>query len=439
MRNVFLEKFLFPLGDVVLGTSFINRLNEVRRISSFSEVELDKLHRQKLSKILTYAVSKSSYYKALKIKLHEDPEKTLKQFPILTKSLLREECDNLLIGDKARCILYQTSGSSGTPTKVYVDKEEESIFRAILIGWWEWTGYRLGNPILQTGMTHRRGFVKTVKDFVTSTTYLNAFNLEKSYVVSILNKLREKPIHYLGGYASSLYLIAKIAKEEGIKIKFNSAICWGDKMFDHYRQTIEEVFNTKVYENYACNEGIMIGQKVDLPYYYIYTPNVHVEILDESWNEVSDGELGRVVVTKLDGYAMPMIRYYTGDLAIRLPREQYPESRLYNFPLLKQVVGRDTDLIFTPEGQYFIVHTFTGIFAKFDQIKQFRIIQDRLDSINIEYITGLNFTSEILKVIEREFVNKTATKLVINWHEVAEIPTGKSGKPQIIQNNLVTK
>lgn len=438
MNNTLLERLVFPLGDFVLGTSFMKRLHEYRKISKLSEKELSKLQYKKLSEVLTYATTKSPYYQSLDIALDmNNIERSLKQFPILTKDILRRESDNLLTKSKKQCILYQTSGSSGTSTQVYVDNEEESIFRAILICWWEWIGYRLGAPILQTGMTTQRGLIKSIKDFVTATTYVNAFNLDNTHVTAVLRNLKEKPIHFFGGYASSLYVIAKFAEEADLKIKFQAVISWGDKMFDHYKETIERVFNTKVYENYACNEGIMIGQKVDLPYYYIFTPNVFVELLDEDWREVEDGKVGRVVVTKLDGYAMPLIRYYTGDLAIRLPREKYPDNRRFSFPLLQQVIGRDTDLIYSPDGSVLIVHTFTGIFAKYQEIKQFRVIQSRLDSIVIEYIPGLHFRPEILATIEREFVNKTSSTLNVEWQPVAQILPGKSGKPQIIQNDLV--
>lgn len=438
MNNSFLEKVFFPLGDLLLGTSFSRHLHECRKISNLSEEGLYSLQNQKLSRLLTHAISNSSYYRSLNTTVDvTDIHRSLKQFPILTKDIVRREVDNLLTKRKEHCIQYNTSGSSGVATRVYVDKEEESIFRAILICWWEWTGYRLGDPILQTGMTMERGLIKSVKDFMTDTTYINAFNLTHTHVIRVLKKFENTSNCFFGGYASSLYVIAKFAEEAGIKLKFKSVISWGDKMFEHYKETIERVFDTKVYENYACNEGIMIGQKVDLPYYYIFTPNVFVELLDENWCEVEDGKLGRVVVTKLDGYAMPLIRYYTGDLAIRLPRSKYPEIRRYNFPLLQQVIGRDTDLIYSPDGSVLIVHTFTGIFAKYHEIKQFKVVQTQLDTITIEYIPGVSFKPEILSVIEKEFFDKTSSTLRIEWRLVFEIQPSKSGKPQIIQNDLV--
>lgn len=437
LLNFLNERVIFPIGDFVLGTSFSKNLRYVRTLSSLSESELLALQKKKLRNVLEYASGKSTYYGRVKWTNDKDIVASLKEFPVLTKSILRKESENLLTKPKEDCILYETSGSSGIATSVYVDKEEESLFRAILINWWEWTGYYLGKPLLQTGMTTSRGWVKAIKDYLTQTVYLNAFQLDEKYVVPVLRKLQNKKDFHLGGYAASLYVIAQIAERNALEIKFAGVISWGDKMFPHYKELIERVFKTTVFENYACNEGIMIGQKVDLPYFYINTPSVFLEILDNEGNEVKDGEMGRVIVTKLDGYAMPLIRYETGDLAVKLPKERYPIERKFNFPLLERVIGRDTDIVKTPEGNSLIVHTFTGIFEFYKEIEQFRIIQREIDSITIEYKPTHGFYPEILSIIEQDIRKKTQTAMAMNWIEVSKIPPTKSGKPQIILNELI--
>jgi len=440
MLNIFLEKLLFPIGDLLLGTSFIKNIKVCRELATRSESELTALQNRKLKNILEYASAKSSYYSKILWDRNEEVVTSLKKFPILTKSIVRAEELNLLTKPIKECIVYETSGSSGIATRVYVDKEEESIFRAILINWWEWTGYYLGKPILQTGMTIKRGIVKKIKDILTNTVYLNAFNLQEDQIEIAFKKIKsKKKSYYFGGYASSLYVIAQIAERKKIDIKFDGVISWGDKMFPHYQKKIEQVFATSVYENYACNEGIMIGQKVDIPYFYIYLPNVYLELIDDHGNEVVDGAIGRVIVTKLDGYAMPLIRYETGDLAVKLPREKYPMKRRFNFPLLERVIGRDTDIIKTPEGNTLIVHTFTGIFEFYREIRQFRVIQNTIDEILIEYIPDEGFHSNVLGLIEINFRVKTKSSIKIKWSEVFIIPSTKSGKPQIILNELVRK
>jgi phenylacetate-CoA ligase len=295
----------------------------------------------------------------------------------------------------------------------------------------------LGKPIFQTGMTLDRGIIKTAKDLITRTKYMNAFRIGEKDVLKNLHKIEGKSNYHLGGFASSLYVIAEVARKHNLRIHFDGAISWGDKLFNHYKNAVEDVFKTKVFENYALNEGFMVAAKKDLPYYYIYTPNIYLELLDKNGNEVPEGEMGHVVLTKLDGYAMPLIRYYTGDLAVKLPKNKYPQKREMAFPLLERVIGRDTDLIKTPDGNILIVHTFTGIFEFFPEIEQFKVIQHELNSITIEYIPSKLFKSEILNSIRKEVYELTGTGIEIYFKEVDHISPTRSGKPQIIESTLL--
>jgi phenylacetate-CoA ligase len=437
MKPNFVE-LLFLLADKLLGTTVIKNLNDVRNISQYQEHELIQLQHKKLQIMLNHALQKSSYYKALTIHSHSTSTaiELLNQFPILTKKILREHFQQIVAVTDKNLITYETSGSSGMATKVLLDKEEESICRAILIAWWEWCGYSLGKPIFQTGMTTKRGLIKSVKDFITRTQYMDAFHLSEETILRYLKKLPQTGF-YLGGYASSLYEIAKVAHKYNLNISFEGAISWGDKMFDHYMQKIEHTFNTKVYENYGCNEGIMIGQKVDLPYFYVYTPNVYIEIVDDNYHPVPNGQIGKVIATKLDGFVTPLVRYETGDLAIMLPKEKYPEQRRFNFPLLEKVIGRDTDIVVTPEGNKLIVHAFTGIFEFYQEIIQFRVIQSELSKITIEYIPDTAFYTDVLNKIEQDIHNKTSTTIEIDWQQVMYIPNSPSGKPQLIINHYL--
>ena len=80
---------------------------------------------------------------------------------------------------------------------------------------------------------------------------------------------------------------------------------------------IENKFNTEVFDTYGAAEGLMIAGECSEHKYHVLAPHVHIEILDEDGRTVPDGTLGQVVVTSLDNYLMPLIRYKIGDLAIK--------------------------------------------------------------------------------------------------------------------------
>lgn len=436
--STIIEKLLFPIGDYILGTEVSKQLKIQRRYHHFSEAALIDLQEDKLFKVLEHAENTCEVYKGIEID-KINPVQSLKKFPVIGKGTITENPQQFLSSkfDFKKLLKYESSGSSGIRSVVYIDKKEQSTFRAILINWWEWNGYWLGKNVLQTGISPDRGLIKGIKDWVLCTTYINAFGISEAEVLKILKKQQKKKgVHFIG-YASSLYVIAQIAKKHSLQIKFDKVISMGDKLFDHYKKLIEEVFNTEVVDAYGTNEGVMVGQTKDSPYFYIYTPSIYLEILDEFDHPLPDGILGRVVVTKLDGYAMPLIRYDTGDLAIKLPRSEYPIKRDYAFPLLEKVIGRNTDIIKTKDGKNLIVHTFTGIFEFFPEIKQFQVIQNEEDCIIIKYIKGVDFNKAVLDKIGVKFFERTGSLLSINWEEVEKIEASKSGKPQLIVNNLV--
>ena len=105
--------------------------------------------------------------------------------------------------------------------------------------------------------------------------------------------------------------------------------------------------------------------------------------------------------------------------------------------MLKKVVGRDTDLVRTSSGKSLIVHFFTGIFEFYSEIRQFRVIQNDINSIEIEYIPTAEFSTETLDKLKKDIEKYLGEEeLRVTFHSVDEIPATPSGKPQIIESNL---
>jgi phenylacetate-CoA ligase len=435
--NKFLEKILIPLYGYLFDNKFDKNIAEINRNIKLSELELIELQNKKLEHILKNAISFSPYYKSLNLSFINDPILFLKTFPVLDKKTLNKHNIDLLTCNIKKLLKQNSSGSSGVQSTVYWSKLEQSYHRANQILWWQWAGYKLGMPILQTGITPKRGLFKKIKDIVLNTYYIPAFVSSESNFNKAIDWVKTKNNVFLAGYASSLYVLSKFSKDKLKSVSFANAVCWGDKLFDHYRQSINDAFDVSIKETYGSAEGLMIAAQKDLPYMYIMTPNIYLELLDDFGNEVNDGEIGHVVVTSLIAESMPLIRYKLGDLAIRLPHNKYPYKREFNLPLLQKVIGRDTDLVRTSSGKFMIVHTFTGIFEHYPEIEQFCVIQKDLNSIDIEYIPRITFENKILEEIKNRilyFLNEHHFE--INFFEVKSIKPTPSGKPQIIVSHL---
>lgn len=435
MYRQFIEHIVLPLGDKVSGSTVMKQLKQWRTIGNQSEQSIQQLSEDKLQQLLTEVVQNVPYYHQYQNKDGLSPIAWLKTFPIMTKQEINAHIQTLTSKPLDQLIKKESSGSSGIHATTYMDRASLDTIRAIQMLWWEWAGWKIGQPILQTGMGKDRGRLKKVKDLVLRTNYTLAFGLSKNEVLDILTNNQQRKNTFLAGYASSLYVLAKTANESNINtIHFDAAVSWGDKLFPHYKEEIERAFHCKIKDTYGCSEGIMIAAQKDLDYYYIMTPHVHLELLDEHGNEVPDGELGRVVVTRLDTIGMPFVRYYTGDLAVKLPKDKYPKKRALNFPLLERVIGRDTDIVKTQKGGQMIVHFFTAIFQLEPSFQQFKIIQRDLTGIEVEYIPSAIFDPAAMARIETRIFEELKETISIKWKAVNDIPPTKSGKPQIIES-----
>ena len=437
MNNFLLEKIALPIGDLILKSNFVKSLNFWRSFDSLSELELISHQEKQLKNQLLYAQKHISKYKGIKINLNKKADEIIKSFPILTKDDLRSNPKSLQINNNQHVSRIYSSGSTGVSTWVSMNKSDLMSIQSLSIHLWELCGYKLGNPILQTGISPKRSRLKKMKDLFFGVHYVSAFTLSTDDLKKICSRLSKNNKYTLVGYPSSLNIIAEYIIENNINLKLKTVIGLGDKLFNHYKKNIEKAFGCKIHETYGSSEGFQIGFQADLDYMYLYTPQVYLELLDDNNNPVKEGEIGNVVVTRLENKHMPLIRYKLGDLAIMLPKDKYPPNRKFNFPLIEKVIGRNTDVVILPDNRKLIVHSFTGIFEYIPEIKQFKIIQKNRKSMTVQFIPDDNFTKEVLnnsKLKLQKIINNNNFK--IYFEEVSLIEGKKSGKPQIIESYI---
>jgi phenylacetate-CoA ligase len=434
--NRVLEKVVLPLGDKVEGGGFMPLLRRYRKEQWFSAEQLSKLQRERLSTVLEFARTKVSYYDELPASL-SDPYEDIKQFPVLSKAKINKNLDRLLTMPRETLIAESSSGSSGVQGTVYMDKSAQASVRAMQLLWFEWSGYKVGDSILQTGMTLQRGFMKGMKDYFLNTAYIPAFNLEPGRIESILREAEKNPRQYLFGYASSLYVLAQTAVELKIStVKFKYAISWGDKLFPHYRETIRRAFGCETLDLYGCSEGAMIAAQCPKGQFHLGMNQCYIEVVGDDGRQVPAGTMGKVLATRLDNFAMPLIRYYVGDLVEMEPLDHKQCDCGRQLPLLRRVIGRDTDIVVTRSGKRMIVHFFTAIFEHVAEIRQFKVVQKNLDEIEIHFIRGKNFGEAAIAKIENQIHSHLQENFPIHWVETHQIPATMSGKPQIVQSFL---
>lgn len=442
MYSFLLRNIIVPLGDLLFGGGYIASLKEWNEYDTFSEERLLQIQQDRLEETLKYTIDRVPFYRNLKYDDSLSPYDNLKHFPILTKDTLREHAGQLISDDFDEKNLRKnySSGSSGIQSYSFSEKKNVFYIQGLSNHWYMWGGFQMGDRVLQFGISPQRTLPKRLKDIFFRVSYEDAFTLDNDDYERIYKNMRKSNIQFIIGYPSAVNQLAEYFIQNNLNHSIKTIISLGDKLFDHFEENFDKAFgNPEVIDTYGCAEGFLIACRHDTPYYYISAPHVYIEVVDDQDNEVADGELGHVLLTCFTNLAQPFVRYKLGDLAIKLPRNEYPENRKFNYPLLKRIVGRETDIVKTPNGKTLIVHSFTGIIEYYPDIKQYQIIQNTLDEITIKYIVDhvIPLEKTTLSNIEEEINKMTDSSLKIVFEKTDFIPNAPSGKPQIIKSTLI--
>jgi len=135
--------------------------------------------------------------------------------------------------------------------------------------------------------------------------------------------------------------------------------------------------------------------------YLVQAEHVIVEVLDDNGEQCKPGKVGRVVVTTLNNFAKPLIRYAIGDYAE--VGERSPCGR--GLPVLNDVLGRRRNMIVLPDGSRYWPLTGYKHYSEAAPVLQHQLVQ-----IDTEYIeVRLVVSSQLNQAQEKEL-----TKMIQN-------------------------
>jgi phenylacetate-CoA ligase len=198
------------------------------------------------------------------------------------------------------------------------------------------------------------------------------------------------------------------------------------------RKNIENVFSCEVYDGYGLNDGgISAYECPEHNGLHIDTERSIMEIVDDDGTQIEDG-IGKIVATSLYNYAMPFIRYDTGDMG-HIISDECGCGR--GSKLLKEVIGRSVDILQTPEGKavhgWFLLY----IFWETHGIKEFQVVQEHLNKLTIKIIPEADFDEKNLNTI-KWYISKKSTEWNVDFKIVNEIERTKAGKYKFIISEL---
>ena len=392
-----LHKILYNTGERLRGWNVLERLEQLHQMERYSPAQIDAFQLDKLKRLVYHSYQNVPFYRKFWDQAGAHPDQIqslndLSKFPKVTKLLLVEAGELTLDQryPKSKFIQGRSSGSTGERFVFYKDKAHHSWFVAGALHGWTWTGWDLGDPWVRLQFRGDISLRAKIDDWIFNCLYMPIDKLDDDFLREFVDKaVRFKPT-ILRGYAGGTYVFAKFLLQNPAKqIRPKAVICTGDTLYPHYRQAIEEAFQCPVFDTYG-GEGISVANQCEKGSYHIL-PSVYVE-LEPSGAPMANEQPGRVLLTSLTNYAMPMIRYDIADIGI-LGRGLCACGRTWNF--LKKIVGRETDIVVTPSGRHLVCHHFNNVLREIDGINQYQILQEKLKQITLRLVTNPKYNQTL--------------------------------------------
>jgi phenylacetate-CoA ligase len=151
------------------------------------------------------------------------------------------------------------------------------------------------------------------------------FETGPAIVFSVLNPVedqlawlrRERP-DYLLTRSHSLEHLAMAAGGERPCDSLLAMTAISEAITPATRRHLETVFQAPVQQGYGLNEIGLVAVRCEAKRYHVHREHCIVEIVNEAGEACAHGEAGRLVVTGLRNFAMPLLRYDSNDLVTAL-------------------------------------------------------------------------------------------------------------------------
>lgn len=416
----------FWAKDFLSGARVKHHYNEIS--TSFSNNHKDQAN--KLQALLKHAANTTQFYSNLKAA-------SLNEFPLVDKLQLRNHPDHFIsnLFDKNKLVKQVTSGSTGTPLAIYSDAEKRLRNNADTLYFANKAGYKLGERLVNlkiwsTANQKSNRLMKMQNLIPIDVLRLNDQELESFCQILINNKQST----HLVGYASALELFAKYVSQKNYsnkELNIASVIGISEGMTALTKNIFQKQLDICAISRYSNIEnGIIAQQQINgKPAFEINSASFIVEIFKMDQDALAEpGELGRIVITDLYNYAMPLIRYDTGDIGALNPNNLFE---------LETIEGRKLDLIYDASGNLISSYIVYKNMFQYTEILQYQFVQTGPKDYTFKINTEQPFARE--QQLRAEFLKYLGDGANFSIEYVDEIPLLASGKRKKIVNTYHNK
>ena len=238
------------------------------------------------------------------------------------------------------------------------------------------------------------------------------------------------------GYASSIALLSAHAREKGrpLRLPQLKVVCTtGEPLHQHQRDLIQQVFGVPVANEFGSRDIGFTAHESPAGQMLLMSESILLEVLDDRNRPTKPGECGEAVITALESFAQPFIRYRTGDI-VKMSSGKCLEGR--GLHVLQEVTGRATDFVVRTDGA--IMHALSVIYVmrEISGIGEFKIVQQQLDRFEIYIVPNASWVDDDLRTVkhglEKRLGNEVKLEIKLTDHIAAEA----SGKHRYVVSNV---
>ncbi len=416
------------------GMETRRHLLQLEETQWLSADELQALQLSRLQQLVRHAYDNVPFYRERyqQAGIHPEDIQSLQDFqalPFLTRQDVEAHRDDLLAQDfPSRIESNETGGSTGEPMRFYIGRS---------FWWWNaanwfrvrrWYGVREGEKLAwfwgakedMPSWSRRR----RIRAWLMQERYLNAFNMTPAKMGAFAEMLTQWQPAMFKGYASTLTLFARYIQEQGVVIRPHYIETTSEKLSEPQRALLEEVFACPVADHYSSREMGTMAYQCPEGGFHICADVRYMEVVANG-QVVGPGKMGEVVVTSLNQYAMPFIRYKNGDMGI-LQEGQCACGR--GLPLLKEIVGRTNDYLVTADGRFVHSEFFAYTFRVKPEVIRYQVYQPDREHLEIRLVCaqemGGAWTTGIHDEVQARFGASTHISIEIVDH-IELTPAGK--------------
>ena len=268
---------------------------------------------------------------------------------------------------------------------------------------WKWAGYTPGDRYVKLSITEEnKSLKKKIQNLLFRCRFIRVYDMSEDSIKNYVNKIISFRPVLIYGYSSSLNAIAEYMNKNGIKYVAGAIITTGDKLMPNYVVNIKKAFGCSIYDEFGCGgEGLYVAAQCERGNYHI---SDELMIVEEN--------KGEIVITSLNNYAMPLIRYKSGD-NVKLNGGC---SCGRGLSMIESLKGRTNEFVRTRAGVMLNSQFFEYIMEVLPGVLQFKIVQIDYDNIEIQMLCTDEYNkTESEKRIKNYIMKSAGVKLNVKY------------------------